>query len=274
MTDMKNMDCEHCRELISAYLDSELDPHTTLEMTEKLRSCDQCRDCFMNEKFRDDWMRAQLCEGGMPAEMWDSIRGQLDSPRRVAHYAIYRVGALAAMIVLVVTAALFLFPKEEPSTSAPRQSMTALLTRAAPQLVAFREAPADDVPGQLAAISRRVLGATVTVDPSRETHHSISLVDVNERTDSAGNPYVEMRLNCCGHPVLMVLCSKRQGSAICEVCDETGGPKPEKPHCCPHRAPSDVVTVQSVERGGVMIAAAAANHSVDAVMKLIDVEPV
>jgi hypothetical protein len=242
-------------------------------MTEKLRSCDRCRECFLNEKFMDDWVRAQLSDGTMPAEVWDSIRGELQTPRRTIRFSYLRMGAPAVLIALAVIVAAVYYPRNEAESPGPRQTITALLTRAAPQLVAYREAPAADVPAQLASLSRSVVGATVHVDLARETHHDISLIGVAKRVDCAGHPYVELRLNCCGHPVLMVLCRKCNGSAICELCSETGGAKPQKPSCCPHSAPSDVVTVASVERKGIMVAAAAANHPVDAVMSVIEIDP-
>ncbi len=269
-------ECRNCRELLSAYLDSELDPQSSLEISERLRKFERCRDCFAREKFLDDWMRVKLAERGMPEEMWQQLCEQVHEPAARSRLASFRsLVAVAAVVVLVVAAVgyrQYVTSSDEAGIAGERrQTMAELLSAAAPQLVAFRDPAAENALERLREVSREVLGVTVSLELNNLGRHQVDIIGVSEGTDAGGRKYLELRLNCCHHPVIVAI-GKCGGSAVCELCEATDGPRKQRPSCCPHSAPSDVIEVQSERRDGFMIAAAAANHPVDALLKIIRID--
>jgi hypothetical protein len=294
------MSCEQCRQWWSPYLDSELDAGNTFEVSEHLRNCAACRDRFEREAFIDDWLRAKLRSTTMPEDLWSSlchnVRSEAEtpqssstpqSPSRLAPVtrrapAIRRSLAMAASIVILMFAGVYYAttqrwaaPAADQSVATPtpvvaaKSSITELLQEAEPRLAAFRQQPAEDFHERLDAICRRTLGVSVSIDPSETGGHPIELIDVFARVDSNGNPYVEVRLNCCGHPMLLAFAKADMENAIAELCCPTANCETTCVTGCQKEIPAEV---QSIARGELMIAAVAVNHQVTSVLNAIHVD--
>jgi hypothetical protein len=206
------MNCQEARRWISPYLDSELGHTKTFEVSEHLSVCDACRRRFEQERFVDLLLTERLRE--VPAMDWEGIEQQALRPRRV----MFRVGlstlALAACVVFaVVLWRGFLGPPnvaDEWVVDAYRQ--------AAPNHAAFQ---ADEAVEEikLASLTRETLGFDVTMLPQTGPgkHHVRKLIAVNERRLADGTPYIEVQLNCCGRPVLLVLARQSDASRFGRV---------------------------------------------------------
>ncbi|HTL54368.1 MAG TPA: zf-HC2 domain-containing protein [Candidatus Limnocylindrales bacterium] len=65
------MKCDEVQPMQGAYLDSELDARTALEIEQHLNSCPDCSKFFAEEERLDAWMKAGLNQGAKTAELWD-----------------------------------------------------------------------------------------------------------------------------------------------------------------------------------------------------------
>jgi hypothetical protein len=287
---METMNCQECRKWWSPYLDSELDAHTTFQVAEHLRACPSCRERFEREAYFEDWLRTKLRRDHMPTDVWgalcDQVRGTrtsaggTDSGAWRGRWAL-RGLALAAAVGLIVIGGLLYTQWERGSggdTQAPpvrivrgKQSIADILQDRSPTLIAFDEAPADDFARRLAELSRKCLDASLTIDPARSDGHPLELICVREARDRAGNPYLEVRLNCCGRPVVLAITKAGATSCVTELCECT---EPCEKPCrsgCPKSPP---IKVRSFERDGVMIAAATADHYLAGIAAAIGVHPI
>ncbi|HRX85428.1 MAG TPA: zf-HC2 domain-containing protein [Phycisphaerae bacterium] len=272
------MNCQQCRKWWSPYLDSELDASTTFEVSEHLRTCPACRERFEREARVENLLRERLRRGKMPDEAWSRICSEVRAEPRSRRFPPVRVFALAASVAMLITAGALIYSNLERSpqgggnTAAVPvgQSMSDLLQDRAPTLVAFTDAPEADFNRHLENLSRQYLNAVVTIDPAHGDGHTFQLLEVSEREDHKGVPYVEVRLNCCGRPVLLALAPAGCSSCIQELRNVTGNCKHKSRRGCPKSPP---IEAQSVDRDGVMIAAATADHYLTGVLSAISVRP-
>ncbi|GJM26423.1 MAG: hypothetical protein DHS20C16_28380 [Phycisphaerae bacterium] len=280
-------------------MDSELDASKTFEVSEHLRLCDSCRLRFERESAMDGWMRESLGDVQMPADLWEQIEAGVKMPavasvtgdtstRRPRFFKWFGPLAMAAMVAIVITAGL-LFRDRTPAVQvvdvgtdrrvrvpATHVSVARLLAQASPKFKEFPDSSTGEggdavglsssrcaeVRRQLADMSRRVLGAEVTFEPSPGHRHPINFVAVFERTDDEGDPYIELHMNCCGRPTLIALALTDSHTRILELNEPTA-----------KRNVTDVagelsdvpIQIQSESINGVMVAGATARHYLDAV---------
>ncbi len=284
-------------------MDSELDASKTFEVSEHLRMCDACRVRFDRESTIDQAMRNSIRLGKMPQALWSKIQSELasvpsesTSKKAISHsrqrsvFGWFRHLALAAVVALVVTWAVW--PRDEVSVgstdrgiaasgaNASDDSIAHMLELAAPELKKFQpiaEGEGTALPEhdlnvamqtRLAEITQRVLGAEVQIQKSEKSHHGIKLVGVYERTDDAGNPFVELRLNCCGQPTIVALAAGENVSRIAELANLTGGDAIKYDS---RNMPDVTIEVQSRSIDGVAVAGATARHYLTAVFDSIKV---
>lgn len=261
---MGRMNCQECRRWWSPYLDSELDATKTFEISEHLRVCECCRTRFDREAEIDALTRERLALGEkMPDAMWAAIRHDVCNPQPRVFRLFGWPLAMAASIALIFVAGFMLSRDGNPpvagpgavaNAGGPTRSVVELLREASPQLAAFELTPVGDVEERLSQLARDMFGVSVSLSMERSMGHDVRIVDVGMRTDETGAQYLELRVNCCGKPALVAM-SRRQDRPIVreikEVCDRCAGSDD---------APASVidgVAVQTVERDGVIIAAAA-----------------
>lgn len=272
------MNCQECRRWWSPYLDSELDSTKTFEVSEHLRNCPACRARFEREERVDELMKRSLRATRMPEDMWsDLTRRVRRSPQRVRSVWA-RPLAIAASIVMLITAGVLFFhgQPQEAAQAAQVERMADLLRAATPQLVAFHitedkqdGAQEAQVAERLAELTHRLLRATVAIDKNRSHGHPIELIGVKERTDNLNTKYVEVRLNCCGKPVLLAISERGLPHAIAEI-DEVCQRCPSKG--CPGPCRKGSIETRSLERNGVIIAGATADHDLDSLFAAITVD--
>jgi anti-sigma factor RsiW len=198
------MNCQQTRRWISPYLDSELEATKTFEVSEHLDGCPACRRRFEQERRVDQWLARRLREA--PALDWERIERRALNPHR------WRITMGAPALLLWHSGAI---PGWGRADWIVRQ-----YAQAAPDDAAF-DKPTDEA-FQLAAVARQALGLDVEVAFAEGVtkYHSIDLISALQRRTSDGTPYVEVRLNCCGMPVVMVLARQADASHFGRVAAE------------------------------------------------------
>jgi anti-sigma factor RsiW len=80
------MKCDEIQPLQGAYLDSELDARTTLEIEEHLKSCPECARLFAEEQNFEAWIRSRLKKGQRSASVWErterAVMAAAQAPKR------------------------------------------------------------------------------------------------------------------------------------------------------------------------------------------------
>lgn len=89
------MKCDAARALQGAYLDSELDTRSTIELEQHLKECAECARLFAEETGRERRMRAALNRGEKTAALWQPIEQRV--ARADAAAAAERHGVLEAL---------------------------------------------------------------------------------------------------------------------------------------------------------------------------------
>jgi len=191
------VNCREARRCLSPYLDSELDPTTTFAISEHLRTCDPCRWRFDAERDVDQCMVSRLNMEGMPDDLWRGII----RPVRRWHLIRGRFLASLAAAALVAFVAWAYWPWT--SDAAPPHR---LVREFLAETDGGRPYPADPAM-TVSAGTRMALGpfADLVVNFSDEVarKHVVQLVTVTTVQDADGSDVVELRLNCCGQPVLV-----------------------------------------------------------------------
>jgi len=281
---MAQMTCRECRKWWSPYLDSELDASTTFEVSEHLRTCRACRERFEREEFVENWLRDRLRDGRMPDQLWGEVCRGVRGGRGDRRLPLRRTLALAASIAMLITAAVLVFvqtrgddnlrafaPPGDGAFITVGNSVSDILQDRVPSLVAFREQPQSAFDEELRVLSRKCLDAEVHIDPAHGEGHTLELIGVSEQHDRTGERYLEIRLNCCGRPMLVALAKSGCGTCIEELQKTTGNCKKKSRKGCPKSPP---IEAESTERNGVMIAAATADHYLAGVLSAISVMPI
>ncbi len=256
------MNCKEVRKWMSPYLDSELGSTKTFEVSEHLRDCTECTARFEAERRTDDLIRTRLAADiAMPAQLWRRLSHDLTAPswvRRLREARNYL--AVAACLMLALAASLVYWPQRSSQT---QPWIVSRLVAQVPQDGPF---PAN-VDDQTAAERllrdeyhvRVAMGSTAA---QAQKDHDLHLISAVKKTDGAGRAYLEVRLNCCGQPVVMAFARSETG-ALPVPFDIASGDGPDRP------ANIDGVQVASVLKDGLVVVAAS-QHPVRHILNAIE----
>ncbi|MBE7506918.1 MAG: zf-HC2 domain-containing protein [Planctomycetia bacterium] len=192
------MNCQQARSRLSPYLDSELDAGTTFAISEHLRGCDGCRGRFEAEREVERLVATRLQSVHVPNALWDEIVRPIRQ-RSFSRWRLYVPLATAAAVLIVTWTGWTLSRRE----------------RIQPHWV-VQEFLAETDGGQpFATSSPRVnsAGMTMPLEPFADLvvslageyalNHVVQMVRLDTKADEDGAEFVELRLNCCGEPVLL-----------------------------------------------------------------------
>lgn len=247
------MNCKAARKWMSPYLDSELERNVSFEVGEHLADCPDCQTRFSCERSVDDMVRSRLRREAMPRESWSRIRTLLLLPIR-RHRLRRILGVVVAATLLLAFVNAFRLPPSE----AQRPWIVRHYLESVPRNAGFSQSPRQRAAAF--ALLRETLGIELA-DGRMETRsgtHTVELVSAALREDANGAAYVEVRLNCCGEPVLMVL-SAGVGRAVPTVIMD------ESPGVTTRSRWMDDVNVVSGEIGGVF-ATVVSRHPVEQIL--------
>lgn len=198
------MNCRETIRWISPYLDSELGNTKTFEISEHLRVCGPCAVRFERERRVDealaDWLRKT------PPLDWEAIERKAMQPMKRV-FSLWRLGGLAAAACVALVAwMLWPVPAPQRRPLLVNEWIAQELREAAPRMQRF--APTEQMIS-LASVSREALGVELAFAPGMELEgHPIELVDVCERNAGGDCRIVEVRINCCGRPVMLAAAKK------------------------------------------------------------------
>lgn len=100
------MKCNEIRNLVLAYLDSELDARTSQEIEVHLQTCAECAQLFEREEKFNECIFAKLREGGDTPELWSGIETRLKPEPRAGwllrHWRAAALGGFAAVFIGVL----------------------------------------------------------------------------------------------------------------------------------------------------------------------------
>jgi len=191
------MNCHVARRHLSPYLDSELDPTTTFAICEHLRACDDCRRRFDAERRVDQEIVAELDAGNVPDHVWHYALRPLCTPLwRRWQFFVPLTTAAALLIVLGVPW------HSKPTSPHPDWVVQAFLAETNGGQP-FESANAESVPAGLAMPFKPFSDLIVRMTPEIVLEHAVQFVRLDTVRDSDGAEIVEIRLNCCGEPVIV-----------------------------------------------------------------------
>ncbi len=261
------MDCKAARKWMSPYLDSELDSALTFEVGEHLRSCRACQERFEAERHAEQEIRRLLASDEMPASLWPQLRREVADGGRASRGAVRRRWALAASLLLLIGAASYyryrLMQQEEGPWIVRELALLAeedIFSGGAMPVAGTR--PGFEDVNFSAFGSRLAIRAT---GHGLSTHH-VSLISATTVEDEDGRPYVEVRLNCCGQPLLLVIAEDGASTVPARLANGFS-----------NRLPTDValegVNVASRQTSGLILMAAS-RHPVQHIIRGLELERV
>ena len=196
------MKCNEARRFMSPYLDSELGATKTFEVSDHLRHCPECDHRFSSERVVDDLMRHRLERDPMPAELWARITRKVSTPPWLRRLRSGPALALAATVVLAFVGTTMV---NRRATVPAQPWIASLLKDAAPTDRAFVATSVG------VAAARETLRADFGLrfagnsEAGSTLAHRLELVSASSQKDAMGREFTEVRLNCCGKPVILVL---------------------------------------------------------------------
>ncbi len=97
------MKCNEIRNLVLAYLDSELDAKTSQEIQLHLQSCPECAQLFSREEKFNERLFGVLRAGQPTPALWEQIESRLRrEPRSARQFPRWKVVALGSLVATVV----------------------------------------------------------------------------------------------------------------------------------------------------------------------------
>jgi anti-sigma factor RsiW len=215
------MKCSEIKKWISPYLDSELDQTRTFEISQHLESCDSCRVRFEQEQRVESAIRDRLCRKEQVVD-WIAVEQGLNQPgQRVLRLRPAWMLAAAACVAFAIIGSGQL---SNETLAHPAQWYVEEMHRMQPDCAAFQgTCSVETLQEQIS----RILGAefSLPIHNGRLGQHPVELVGVRERKCPGGKQRVEVRLNCCGKPVLLTIgrCHAMGGlEPMRERCDSEG----------------------------------------------------
>ncbi|MCI0537523.1 MAG: zf-HC2 domain-containing protein [Verrucomicrobiales bacterium] len=95
------MKCNEIRNLVLAYLDSELDAKTSQEIETHLQSCPECAQLFEHEEEFSDRLSRVLRVGQFTPALWERVESRLRAQHRGAWVRRWKAVALGSLAALV-----------------------------------------------------------------------------------------------------------------------------------------------------------------------------
>ncbi len=253
------MRCQEARKWISPYLDSELDPTKTFEVSQHLESCAPCRARFEKESRADGLIGAALRREESFVD-WPAIERQILTPaRRIIPIKPKWLLAAAACIAFVLIS-LGNWPGSTVAAH-PAQWAVDELHTLSPDCLPFPEGRGctrDEINEIAATALDCRLG--IPIKDGRLGGHPVKLIQSNKRTCDGGTDRVEIRLNCCGHPVLLIVGKCAQSGIMRDIAaalEKAGGDYSDR--CSSH---STKYHVRAIKKGKYVVLAVS-THKVD-----------
>lgn len=218
------MTCEEARRLILSHIDppNEAAPNATL--TAHLESCKACRARLEAERRIERAIADRLRRDTLPDADWRRIEAAVRRSQPVGGWSRWPMYGAAAAVLLLLTwrvsvAMLGLGPSH---LNKGGESGTKVITASNPGRQIVRryldEATGDAAfkPQANAATALPFSNLGFDLSPRSMGYHPAELISVAEKPGPDGT-ILEIRLNCCGQPVLMLVAPRSKPGALADV---------------------------------------------------------
>lgn len=206
------MNCKEARNYLGPYLDSQLGHTKTFEVSEHLRICSSCFARFSAERRVESALRDRLRDEKMPSELWTrlcrAVESQVSIPvsRRIRG-RLRIIGWAASLLAAAGLGVAYYVGRSTPATP---WVVSALLAETSGDVPFTPRMPLEGKTDNSKAVEafgvRLLLG-----EPGALTGHDLRIIDRQVIVDRNGRSCIEVRLNCCGKPILMVLAKQDRG---------------------------------------------------------------
>lgn len=211
------MNCQQARKWISPYLDSELDPSTTFEVSQHLERCQACRARFEQEVQAEQLIAERLRDCPQYID-WAALHDRVFSPGggRGAIFKLFRprwaLAAAACVAFLIIGFG---------DWSRPILAQWAVdeLHRLSPDCKALTSGP--DCNTDVVGVCQEVLNTQIQlpIDKGRIEGHPTRIINAARRSCPNSKCRLEVLLNCCGKPVLLNIGQAGQMGELQDVVD-------------------------------------------------------
>jgi hypothetical protein len=192
------MNCQQARSRLSPYLDSELDAGTTFAISEHLRACDACRGRFEAEREVERLITTRLQPVHVPDALWGDIVRPIRQ-RSLTRWRLYVPLAAAAAVAIITWTGWTL---SRPEKVQPHWVVREFLTDTAGGRPFVTSAARVNGAGMTMPL-KPFADLVVSLAGEDALNHVVEMVRLDTKTDEDGAQFVELRLNCCGEPVLL-----------------------------------------------------------------------
>lgn len=194
------MKCQDARKWISPYIDSELDPTKTFALSQHLENCEPCKTRFDREALADGLIAKSLQRHESFLD-WSAIEKKILAPPR-------RGLPLRPKWLLAAAACIAFLLISLGDWSGPTLAEWAVeeLHQVNADCEPFTGGPGCTLT-DVAALVSEVLDRKVSMpaEAGRMGGHAVTLTKVSRASGGGCLDPVRVQLNCCGHPVLVII---------------------------------------------------------------------
>lgn len=206
------MKCHDARKWISPYIDSELDPTKTFELSQHLEDCEACKTRFDQEALADGLIAKSLQRHESFVD-WSAIEKEILAPPR------YRMPIRPKWLLAAAACIAFLLISLG-DWSGPTLAEWAAeeLHQLRPDCQPFPGGPSctlDDVASLVSEVLDREV--SMPTGDGLAGGHGLTLTKASLASGAAGSGRVRIQLNCCGHPVLVIIGRRGDQGPLAEL---------------------------------------------------------
>ena len=206
------MKCHDARKWISPYIDSELDPTKTFELSQHLEDCEACKTRFDREALADGLIAKSLQRHESFVD-WSAIEKEILTPprRRMPIRPKWLLAAAASIAFLLISLG---------DWSGPTLAEWAVeeLHQLSPECKPFPGEPScslDDVASLVSEVLDREV--SMPAGDGLAGGHGFTLTKASLASGAAGPGAVRVQINCCGHPVLVIIGRRGDRGPLAEL---------------------------------------------------------
>ncbi|MBK8914770.1 MAG: zf-HC2 domain-containing protein [Phycisphaerales bacterium] len=201
------MTCAEAIALLSRHLDCELNEPAADALCEHLDACPACRAAEAEQRRIDAAAARASLDGTMPADVWNSVSravrtdsGETRAPRVIRLQGWAAVAAVVVMAVGGWWISGLMGQGSRDSGALPGSWIVTEYENAVASAGTFRTVASSQDRVPLGSFQDMCLDCSAGCKG-----HEIRLVSISERICRAGMKMVEVRLTCCGEPVVVKL---------------------------------------------------------------------
>ena len=138
----------------------------------------------------------------MPEQLWSEIRGDLTTRSWIRRFGTRSGLAIAACLAIAYIGTAIFWQRQD---SPERPWIIRRIVAEAPDDHSIQAFPVSERSAERLLRDEYKIQLTMSPAVKATEHYDLQLISATKRTDDGGREYIELRLNCCGHPVVVAL---------------------------------------------------------------------